>query len=91
MRNLQLQISSQNNFQSKRHLSSSFRHSFLPFRSGKIEVLVAELLTAELWREKVVPTMVRTSDYRPHSTIPFYLSLYNEAVIGESSFQSTVF
>lgn len=49
--------------------------------SGKIEVLVAELLTAELWREKVVPTMVRTSDYRPHSTIPFYLSLYNEAVI----------
>ena len=26
--------------------------------------------------------MTKTSDFKPHSTIPFYISLYNEAVIG---------
>jgi len=49
--------------------------------TGNINILIVELLTCELWREKVVPIIVKTSDFQPHSTIPFYLSLYNEAVI----------
>jgi len=47
----------------------------------EIKTLVKDLLAAELWREKVVPIMIKTKDFLPKSTIPFYLSLYNEAVI----------
>ena len=45
-----------------------------------------ELINQEIWREKVVPIMSKTSDFSPHSTIPLYISLYNEAVIGKFLF-----
>jgi len=47
----------------------------------KIRTIVWELINQEIWREKIAPIMTKTSDFKPHSTIPFYISLYNEAVI----------
>ena len=46
-----------------------------------MKTLMMELLTAELWRHQVVPIIVRTK-FMPKSTLPFYTTLYNEAVIG---------
>lgn len=48
---------------------------------SKAKLLVSELLTSEIWRENVIPIMTKTDDFKPISTIPLYLSLYNEAVI----------
>jgi len=45
-----------------------------------MKTLMMELLTAELWRHQVVPIIVRTK-FMPKSTLPFYTTLYNEAVI----------
>jgi hypothetical protein len=53
------------------------------FSFSKAKLLVSELLTSEIWRENVIPIMTKTDDFKPISTIPLYLSLYNEAVIGQ--------
>jgi len=46
-----------------------------------MKVLAHELLTAELWRHRVVPIILRTKNFTPKSTLPFYTSIYHEAVV----------
>ena len=47
-----------------------------------MEILMHELITCEIWRHHVIPIIIKTKQFNPMSTLPFYTSLYNEAVIG---------
>ncbi|XP_019634170.1 PREDICTED: zinc finger MYND domain-containing protein 10-like [Branchiostoma belcheri] len=46
----------------------------------KIPVLIHELLTVEVWTQKIFSLLVRM-DFQPSSTIPVYTVLYHEATI----------
>jgi len=46
-----------------------------------MKIIIHELLSCELWRQRVIPIIIKTKQFNPISTLPFYNTLYNEAVI----------
>ncbi|XP_015273345.1 PREDICTED: zinc finger MYND domain-containing protein 10 [Gekko japonicus] len=48
---------------------------------AKIPTLVEELITVEIWKQKIFPVLCRLKDFKPKSTIPIYLVLHHEASI----------
>ncbi|XP_077182064.1 zinc finger MYND domain-containing protein 10 isoform X2 [Paroedura picta] len=48
---------------------------------AKIPTLVEELITVEIWKQKIFPILCRLKDFKPKSTFPIYLVLHHEASI----------
>ncbi|XP_003410136.2 zinc finger MYND domain-containing protein 10 [Loxodonta africana] len=48
---------------------------------GKIPTLVEELITVELWKQKVFPVLCRLEDFKPQNTFPIYMVVHHEASI----------
>ncbi|XP_048348070.1 zinc finger MYND domain-containing protein 10 isoform X1 [Sphaerodactylus townsendi] len=48
---------------------------------NKIPTLVEELITVEIWKQKIFPILCRLKDFMPKSTFPIYLVLHHEASI----------
>lgn len=47
----------------------------------KLPLLVHELITSELWREKIFKQCLLKMDFQPKNTFIIYLILYHEATI----------
>uniref|UniRef100_A0A673VIA9 Zinc finger MYND domain-containing protein 10 n=1 Tax=Suricata suricatta TaxID=37032 RepID=A0A673VIA9_SURSU len=48
---------------------------------GKIPTLVVELITVEMWKQKVFPVLCRLEDFKPQNTFPIYMVVHHEASI----------
>ncbi|XP_054833034.1 zinc finger MYND domain-containing protein 10 isoform X2 [Eublepharis macularius] len=66
-------------------LSASAGHeqflSELLVNYAKIPTLVEELITVEIWKQKIFPILCKLKDFKPKSTFPIYLVLHHEASI----------
>nr|XP_051707575.1 zinc finger MYND domain-containing protein 10 isoform X2 [Oryctolagus cuniculus] len=40
---------------------------------GKIPTLVEELITVEMWKQKVLPVLCKLEDFKPQNTFPIYM------------------
>ncbi|XP_044307133.1 zinc finger MYND domain-containing protein 10 [Varanus komodoensis] len=49
--------------------------------NAKIPVLIEELITVEIWKQKIFPIVCRLEDFKPKSTFPIYLVLRHEASV----------
>uniref|UniRef100_A0A8D2LEI8 Zinc finger MYND-type containing 10 n=1 Tax=Varanus komodoensis TaxID=61221 RepID=A0A8D2LEI8_VARKO len=47
----------------------------------QIPVLIEELITVEIWKQKIFPIVCRLEDFKPKSTFPIYLVLRHEASV----------
>ncbi|XP_008103255.1 zinc finger MYND domain-containing protein 10 [Anolis carolinensis] len=47
--------------------------------NAKIPTLIQELITVEIWKQKIFPILCRLEDFKPKSTLPIYLVLRHEA------------
>lgn len=47
---------------------------------GKLELLIRDLLSIEVWKTSVFP-IIRRTNFKPDTTIPLYMVLYHEATI----------
>ncbi|XP_066553620.1 zinc finger MYND domain-containing protein 10 isoform X2 [Amia ocellicauda] len=48
---------------------------------GKIPTLVHEMISVEIWKQKVLPVLSRLRDFNPKSTFPLYMVIHHEATI----------
>ncbi|XP_040850460.1 zinc finger MYND domain-containing protein 10 [Ochotona curzoniae] len=48
---------------------------------GKVPTLVAELISVQLWKQKVFPVLCRLEDFKPQNTFPIYMVVHHEASI----------
>ncbi|XP_011848641.1 PREDICTED: zinc finger MYND domain-containing protein 10 isoform X2 [Mandrillus leucophaeus] len=48
---------------------------------GKVPTLVEELITVEMWKQKVFPVLCRVEDFKPQNTFPIYMVVHHEASI----------
>ncbi|XP_004615274.1 zinc finger MYND domain-containing protein 10 [Sorex araneus] len=48
---------------------------------GKIPTLVEELITVEIWKQKVFPILCKLEDFKPQNTFPIYMVVHHEASI----------
>lgn len=48
---------------------------------GKIPTLVEELITVEMWKQKVFPVLCKLEDFKPQNTFPIYMVVHHEASI----------
>ncbi|XP_006892933.1 PREDICTED: zinc finger MYND domain-containing protein 10 [Elephantulus edwardii] len=48
---------------------------------GKIPVLVEDLITVEMWKQKVFPVLCKLEDFMPQNTFPIYMVIHHEASI----------
>ncbi|XP_071983852.1 zinc finger MYND domain-containing protein 10 [Engystomops pustulosus] len=48
---------------------------------GKVPLLVHELISVEVWKQKVFPIIRQLQDFRPTSTFPLYMVVHHEASI----------
>ncbi|XP_051707576.2 zinc finger MYND domain-containing protein 10 isoform X3 [Oryctolagus cuniculus] len=48
---------------------------------GKIPTLVEELITVEMWKQKVLPVLCKLEDFKPQNTFPIYMVVHHEASI----------
>uniref|UniRef100_A0A6J0T7T4 Zinc finger MYND domain-containing protein 10 n=1 Tax=Pogona vitticeps TaxID=103695 RepID=A0A6J0T7T4_9SAUR len=49
--------------------------------NAKIPTLIEELITTEIWKQKIFPVLCRLEDFKPKSTFPIYLVLRHEASV----------
>ncbi|XP_067319723.1 zinc finger MYND domain-containing protein 10 isoform X2 [Anolis sagrei] len=49
--------------------------------NAKIPTLIQELITVEIWKQKIFPILCRLEDFKPKSTFPIYLVLRHEASV----------
>lgn len=47
---------------------------------GKTEVLIKDLLTTEIWKEKIFPELI-DMEFEPKTTFPIYMVLFHEATL----------
>lgn len=40
---------------------------------SKVPTLVVELITVEMWKQKVFPVLCKLEDYKPQNTFPIYM------------------
>ncbi|KAM6169910.1 zinc finger MYND domain-containing protein 10 [Rhynchocyon petersi] len=48
---------------------------------GKIPTLVEELITVEMWKQKVFPVLCKLEDFKPQNTFPIYMVVHHEASV----------
>ncbi|KAM4021582.1 zinc finger MYND domain-containing protein 10 isoform 3-T3 [Anomaloglossus baeobatrachus] len=48
---------------------------------GKVSSLIRELITVEIWKQKVFPVISQLQDFQPRSTFPLYMVIHHEATI----------
>ncbi|XP_058534486.1 zinc finger MYND domain-containing protein 10 isoform X3 [Ochotona princeps] len=48
---------------------------------GKVPTLVAELISVQLWKQKVFPVLCMLDDFKPQNTFPIYMVVHHEASI----------
>ncbi|XP_020854950.1 zinc finger MYND domain-containing protein 10 isoform X1 [Phascolarctos cinereus] len=48
---------------------------------GKIPTLIEELISVEVWKQKVFPILCKLEDFKPHNTFPIYMVVHHEASI----------
>ncbi|XP_038628965.1 zinc finger MYND domain-containing protein 10 [Tachyglossus aculeatus] len=48
---------------------------------GKIPILIEELISVEMWKQKVFPVLCQLEDFRPQNTFPIYMVVHHEASI----------
>ncbi|XP_068951740.1 zinc finger MYND domain-containing protein 10 [Petaurus breviceps papuanus] len=48
---------------------------------GKIPTLIEELISVEMWKQKVFPVLCKLEDFKPHNTFPIYMVVHHEASI----------
>ncbi|XP_056381150.1 zinc finger MYND domain-containing protein 10 [Hyla sarda] len=48
---------------------------------GKVSTLIHELISIELWKQKVFPVICQLQDFQPKSTFPLYMVVHHEATI----------
>ncbi|XP_062977165.1 zinc finger MYND domain-containing protein 10 [Elgaria multicarinata webbii] len=49
--------------------------------NAKIPILIQELITVEIWKQKIFPILCRLEDFKPKSTFPIYLVVRHEASV----------
>ncbi|XP_040264492.1 zinc finger MYND domain-containing protein 10 isoform X2 [Bufo bufo] len=47
----------------------------------KVPVLIHDLISVEIWKQKVFPVICRLQDFQPRSTFPLYMVVHHEASI----------
>ncbi|KAK0063242.1 zinc finger MYND domain-containing protein 10 [Biomphalaria pfeifferi] len=47
---------------------------------GKIQLLIEDLLTTEVWKQKIFPELIEM-EFEPRTTFPIYIVLYHEATV----------
>lgn len=47
----------------------------------KIPILIHELISVEVWKQKVFPVLCKLEDFHPQSTFPIYMVIHHEATI----------
>ncbi|KAM3915746.1 zinc finger MYND domain-containing protein 10 [Leptodactylus fuscus] len=48
---------------------------------GKVPVLIYELISVEIWKQRVFPVICQLQDFQPKSTFPLYMVVHHEATI----------
>ncbi|XP_001378645.2 zinc finger MYND domain-containing protein 10 isoform X2 [Monodelphis domestica] len=48
---------------------------------SKIPALIEELISVEMWKQKVFPVLCKLEDFKPHNTFPIYMVVHHEASI----------
>ncbi|XP_051841822.1 zinc finger MYND domain-containing protein 10 [Antechinus flavipes] len=48
---------------------------------SKIPTLIEELISVEMWKQKVFPVLCKLEDFKPHNTFPIYMVIHHEASI----------
>ncbi|XP_027692910.1 zinc finger MYND domain-containing protein 10 isoform X2 [Vombatus ursinus] len=48
---------------------------------GKIPTLIEELISVEMWKQKVFPILCKLEDFKPHNTFPIYMVVHHEASV----------
>ncbi|XP_006631200.2 zinc finger MYND domain-containing protein 10 [Lepisosteus oculatus] len=48
---------------------------------GKVPILIREMISVEIWKQKVLPVLCQLQDFNPKSTFPLYMVIHHEATI----------
>ncbi|XP_069824774.1 zinc finger MYND domain-containing protein 10 isoform X2 [Dendropsophus ebraccatus] len=48
---------------------------------GQVPTLIHQLITVEIWKQKVFPVICQLQDFQPKSTFPLYMVVHHEATI----------
>ncbi|XP_067908401.1 zinc finger MYND domain-containing protein 10 [Heterodontus francisci] len=51
------------------------------YSHGKVPTLIHELISIEVWKQKVFPVLCQLQDFTPKSTFPIYIVIHHEATI----------